>query len=189
VSSATGTGTSLAATLDSTTTQDRSLLTFFAAYRDDDADGLESWTESMVTSRYVEHNDADVNAFDSALWLGTENVVSAAAHSRTWSTSAAAEEVYGVMLAWNVADSKVLPGASLITMSPQAPTISAGEASVGVPSATIMFDVRQAFIDAAKALKTAGVSLGEGVSFPEGVTDIRMTVGQSGVNDEAEGQG
>jgi hypothetical protein len=105
VSSATGTGTSLAATLDSTTTQDRSLLTFFAAYRDDDADGSESWTGSMVTSRYVEHNNADVNVFDSALWLGTENVVSAGAHSRTWSTSGAAEEVYGVMLAWNVAAS------------------------------------------------------------------------------------
>lgn len=101
-SSASGTGTSLAATLASATGQAASLLTFFAAYRQDIADGTESWTGAMATEGYVEFDNADPGDFDSSMWLGTENVASSAAHARTWSTSAAADEVYGVLLAWNV---------------------------------------------------------------------------------------
>lgn len=101
-SSATGAGSSLTAVLDAITDQDGSFLTFWALYRDDDSDGLGSFSDSMTLQVEVEQNGPP-GAFDLTGFLGTQSVSGAAAHSRTWSTTASSEEVYGVMVAWNEA--------------------------------------------------------------------------------------
>ena len=119
-----------------------------------------------------------------AVWIRVYYTVS------TGDVSAASASIAFSQLAPNI-NAKTPASVSVanqdIDLFVQSPSVIAGEVVIAVdPAAMINFDPQQAFIDATKEFKTAGVSFGEGVSYPEGVSDVRMTVGQEGVNDEAE---
>lgn len=98
-----GSGTSLTLTLSSATSQPTSLVTAFAVARDDDIDANFSFSNlSDSDDGWDEQNNPIGSAFDLTGFHAADVKTESAAHSSVFSySSGGAEELMGVILAWN----------------------------------------------------------------------------------------